>query len=213
MAGLDTLNVTKSGFFNINKKIVSDKTFNSKSITIYGEPVITDGVATSFSEDNYLAHYPLLFSKAEKISISFQGTFTPSDSKQCIWELINADGDFLTLTFENNRVMLTYDGRTVFSLGNLEFSDGMFISSILTVRNASYEFTLNYGKNVTQKTNTLGFTIPINSFSTINLGNSTLNRSAVWMGSINLKELNVYNNNTLLKSLWIDRKKSIQRKI
>ena len=198
MAGLDTLNITNSGFFNINKKIIGNKVFSDKLIVIHGETIITDGIASSFSEENYLSYSPLLFYNAEKISVNFQGTFTKADNKQCIWELITPDGDVLTLTFENSRVALSFGSRSVFALGNIELTDDMALSSILTLKGTSYEFTLNYGKNVVQKSGTLGFIIPINSFRTINIGNSTIHREAVWAGSVNLKEFTIYNNNTLL---------------
>ena len=198
MAGLDTLTITNSGFFNINKKIISSRVFSASLITIKGKTVIMDGVASSFSEENYLTYSPLSFIDTEKIVVNFKGTFTSTDHEQCGWELISSEGSALTLLFENSRVTLLYEGRSVFSFGNLELTDGMQLSAFLTLRSGSYEFTLSYGKKAIQKTGVLGFLISLSSFVALNIGNSSLNRENAWAGSIDLKEFSIYNNGTLL---------------
>ena len=200
MAGLDTLNITDSGFFNINKKIVSSKTYSSSLITVVGKPIIVDGVASSLSAENYLTYSPLAFRDTEKISISFKGTFGESNKPQSIWELISPDGDILTLTFENTKVTLTYGNRTIFSFGNLNFTKGTLITTFLSVKSSSYEFTLHYGKQVSQKSGEFPFLVPLSSFNTVNIGNSTVERENAWAGSVDLKEFTIYNNSTLLYS-------------
>lgn len=198
MAGLDTLTITKSGFFNINKKIISTRVFSPSLITIKGKTVIIDGIASSFSSENYLTYSPLSFIDTEKIVANFKGTFTSSDHEQCAWELISSEGGALTLSFDNSRVTLLYEGRSIFSFGNLELTDGMQLSAFLTLRSGNYEFTLNYGKKAIQKSGILGFLIPLNSFIALNIGNSSLNRENAWAGSIDLREFSIYNNGNLL---------------
>ena len=108
MAGLNTLTITNSGFFNINEKIVNRRTFVSKLITPIGSPIILDGVASGFSSESYLAYSPLEFTDAEKITVNFKGTFLTGPNRQCAWELLNSFNSPLTLTLENSRVTLTY---------------------------------------------------------------------------------------------------------
>lgn len=198
MAGLDTLTITNSGIFNINRKIVDSRVFSSSLITMKGKVAIKDGIASSFSQENYLTFSPLHFIDSEKITINFKGTYTTSDHNECPLELIDSEGKALSLLFENSRVTLIYNERTIFSFGNLEFPEGVALTAYLTLKNQSYEFTLYHGKQVLQKTGEFNFVLPLNSFITLNIGRSYINPENVWEGEINLNELFIYNNETLL---------------
>jgi hypothetical protein len=200
MAGLDTLTITNSGFFNINKKIINRRTFVGSLINIVGSPIILDGVASGFSEESYLTYSPLTFTDSEKITINFKGTFLTGTNKQTAWELINSFNSPITLSFENSRVILTYGRYTILSLGNLNLTDNTEISTFINLKETSYEFTINTGTQVIQRSGDLNFTIPLTSFTILNIGSSSLNREEAWMGSAYLTDFFIYNNGTFLYS-------------
>jgi len=198
MAGLDTLTITNSGLFSINQKIANSRTYSSSLITVVGSPAISDGIASGLSTGNYFTYSPLNFTDPEKITILFKGTYIPNGQSQCAWSIQSTTGNSLHLIFENNEVTLKYGNFTAFSFGNIAFSESTEISIYLIIRNTSYEFTMNYGKKVIQKTGNLDFTIPLSTFTSLTLGNASPLHANPWFGSINLNEFSIYNNGELL---------------
>ena len=123
MAGLDTLNITNSGLFNINKKIINSRVYSNSLITAIGNPTILDGVASGFSSESYLFYSPLNLEGATALSVNFQGNLTRSTKEQCAWELTNTSEASLRLIFENNKVTLMYNAERIFSFSSLTFSN------------------------------------------------------------------------------------------
>ena len=198
MAGLDTLTITNSGLFSINQKIANSRTYSSSLITVVGSPAISDGIASGLSTENYFTYSPLNFIDPEKITVLFKGTYIPNGQSQCAWSIQSTTGNSLHLIFENNEVTLKYGNFTAFSFGNIAFSESTEISIYLIIRNTSYEFTMNYGKKVIQKTGNLDFTIPLSTLTSLTLGNASPLHANPWLGSINLNEFSIYNNGELL---------------
>ena len=200
MAGLDTLNITNSGLFNINKKIINSRVYSNSLIAAIGNPTILDGVASGFSSENYLFYSPLNLEEATALSINFQGNLTRSTKEQCVWELTNTSEASLRLIFENNKVTLMYNAERIFSFSNLTFSNEEDLKAYLTIETNHYTFTLNYGNKVLQKSGEFNFNIPLSTFTTIYIGNSSTNKEAYWEGDLNLKEFSTYKNGTFLYS-------------
>ena len=134
MASLDTLNITDSGLININQKIVNNRTYASNLITAIGNPTVIDGVAIGFSSNNYFVYSPLNFKEANTLYASFKGRYISNSQKQCAFELKTTEGVPLTLTFENNRVYLTFGTSSVFTLKNLINIDDSEVSISLVLR-------------------------------------------------------------------------------
>ena len=196
MADLNTLNITDSGFLNINNKIINSRTFSKKLIKYVGSPTITDGVASDFSETSYLTYSPINFTEDTKnISVIFNGTFALKDTPQCAWEL-NGTAP-LSLMFKNDRVYLTYDSFVIFSLST-PFKDNTQVKAYLDLKASSFKFTLNYGEEVIQKTGNLSSAITLENFTTLNIGSTSLNRGNYWFGDINLESFFIYDNGNLL---------------
>ena len=200
MAGLDTLNITNSGLFNINKKIINSRVYSDSLITAIGNPTILDGIASGFSSESYLFYSPLNLEGATTLSVNFQGNLTRSTKEQCVWELTNTSEASLRLIFENNKVALMYNAERIFSFGSLTFSNEEDLKAYLTIETNHYTFTLNYGNKVLQKSGEFNFNIPISTFTTIYIGNSSTNKEAYWEGDLNLKEFSTYKNGTFLYS-------------
>ena len=198
MAGLDILNITDTGLFYINKKIVDSRAYSSNLITVIGNPSIIDGVASNFSPDSYLAYSPLRFSNPESISINFKGTFLEGDNSQCAFELMSSGGTPLSLFMENTRVKLTYGDITVFDFNNVFLKDKTDIRVFLVLRSNSYEFTLSYGDSILQKVEDIPLTLPLSSFATLNIGSSSNDRSAFWLGSVLLPDFFIYSDGALV---------------
>ena len=200
MADLDTLNVTDSGLFNINKKIINSRTYASNLITVAGSPTILNGIASELSSESYLFYSPLNLEETSTLSVNFKGNFTESSSKQCLWELTDNSSSSLYLYIENNTISLMYNAEQIFSFKNLNFSDNEDLKTYLTLKTNSYTFTLNYGNKVLQKSGEFNFNIPLSTFTTINIGSSSANRNNFWEGSIDLKELSLYKNGEFVYS-------------
>lgn len=203
MAGLDILNITDSGLLKISQKILNSRTYSSSLITVVGDPIVLDGIASNFSSENYFIYSPLNFTDTESITIDFKGTFIEGedkDYKQCAFELISSEGTPLTLFLENTKVTLMYRNAPVFTYNNLHLEDSYDLSIFLILKRSGFEFTLSCGSFSIQRVERVSLTIPLTSFTTLNIGSSSTNREAAWLGAINLKEFSIYNNGNLLYS-------------
>lgn len=197
MASLDTLNVTNLGLLNINKKIINSRIFSGNLITSVGAPVISDGVASGFSQENYFTYSPITFATPEKISISFKGTFVPGGHPQCAFKLINSLNAHITLVFKDNSVKLLFNTQKLFSF-NFSVENEADVSISLTLESNSYEFIMYSENKVIQKVESIPFTLPIDTFSILNLGNDTTDTENFWMGSIDVKEFFIYEDNEVI---------------
>lgn len=198
MASLNTLNITNSGFININEKVVNSRIYSSNLITAVGTPIVTNGIASGFSSNSYFTYSNLNFNESEQIDINFKGNFIANSDKQCAFQLLTDSGIPLSLYFENDRVTLSFENYIIFTFGNLISLNNSDISMFIIIRNTNFEFTMNYGKEVIQKSGAIDIKLPLSSFKTLFLGNNSINKNQAWYNNINLKDLSIYNNKTLI---------------
>ena len=161
MASLDTLNITDSGLLNINKKIVNSRVYANDLITTVGNISINDGIATGFSSENYLTYSPLHLQNSEKVEVSFYGTFTQGNARQCAWELTPSEGEPLSLIFENTQITLSYGNYSLCTFGNLEILNDQKISAFLVLTNSTIEITISQGSRILQRSGSSGIQISI----------------------------------------------------
>ena len=200
MAGLNTLNITNPGLININKKIVNSRTYETNLITTIGSPIVNDGIASGMSNDSYFTHSQLNLQGVTNAQITLKGTIILNSQKQCILELLTYNNDPLSLIFEDHKIELTFKENALFSISNLTFINNSDINIVLILKEDSYEFTLNYGNEVIQKTgSTNNLFIPEN-FTSLALGNSLIDSTMAWYGSINLPEFSIYSDTALIYS-------------
>ena len=114
--------ITNSALSQIGKELINKRVYKDGTIEIVGEPIITDGVATNISSNNYFESTNFSFDETiRNAEISFAGTYTPSNGIQCCsWELQSERGN-LILTVENDTVSLKFNNSTILSISYLSF--------------------------------------------------------------------------------------------
>ena len=97
--------ITNTALSQIGKELVNKRVYKDGTIEIVGEPIITDGVATNISSNNYFESTNFSFDETiRNAEISFAGTYSPSNEVQCCaWELQSELGN-LILTVQNDTV-------------------------------------------------------------------------------------------------------------
>ena len=197
MATVNSFDITNKGFFCINDKIIGSRVFSQDLITPVGNPIVSQGVARSFSEDDYFVYSPLDFEETTKITITFDGQFFLADHKQCMFEL-SGDGLPVKLSFTNDEVLLTIGNYNVIRLRKMPFTDNTRVSGNITFNELSWSFTLRYGTKTTQKSGIFIDPLDMSYFNSVTIGTSPENRTDFWDGYFNLTEFSIYKNDELM---------------
>ena len=205
---LDKVTVTNQGLLNINRKIINDRKFADNLISNIGDVSVDSNTASEFSSESYLQKSGLSFS-GEPISIIFEGSFISSveGMPETAWTLSGSNGSLRfcivheTIEDANSTQEINYpqlvlpSGSTISFSDKLNFNDGSNFKAYVDIYPESCRVLIEYKNEIfSQPPITFSSPLDLTSFSIFTLGNDPSNLVQFWEGSINLKNVEIRQN-------------------
>ena len=199
--------ITNTALSQIGKELINKRIYEDGTIQIVGNPIITDGIATNISSNNYFESTNFSFDKViRSAEISFAGIYSPSNGVQCCsWELQSEHGN-LMLTIENNMVLLKFNNVTILSISYLSFVLENTFKALVTFFNTyddeehlnqSCSIRLILNDEVLETTAIIENPIKFSNFSSLTLGNNK-STNLPWQGNIYLADFALSQNDHII---------------
>ena len=199
--------ITNTALSQIGKELINKRVYKDGTIEIVGEPIITDGVATNISSNNYFESTNFSFDETiRNAEISFAGTYTPSNGIQCCsWELQSERGN-LILTVENDTVSLKFNNNIILSISYLSFLSENTFKVFVTFSNTydeeeqlhqSCSLRIMLNDEIFETAATIESPIGFSYFNSLTLGNNE-GATLPWQGNIYLADFALSQNDHIL---------------
>lgn len=200
--------ITNSSLSQVSRELIDQRVYKSGTITIKGKPVIINGVATSFSDENYFTQDNIVFhSPITNAKITFSGNYSPANTDDsCAWELVNKNNGQpnISLMFANSSIILYNGSNILLQVPNLtfevenqveitvDFKNSYIVGTTDRVQTCSVFVLLNkntYSVSTAPSSTIINFS----NYTSLALGNKNA-KGAPWQGNIKLADFALYEN-------------------
>lgn len=190
--------INKSSLIEVSKELIDKRTYKAGTITFIGELVNKDGIVSNYTDENYLIKQGLtLESEYQTTSFIFEGTIgqLADDTPACALKLQGEDSIYVYADHSSWKVLL--NDTPILTLSGLVNGEEK-VKFNLTFSQTECSLTIFKNKIRYFASVLLDTPIAFSSYTTLVLGTDGKNLSQYWKGTIDLTELAVSQNGSLI---------------